>query len=50
MAVELWAALLDRPLSQRENDALLSMLPPERRERILRVHDSVCLLYTSRCV
>lgn len=41
MAVELWAALLDRPLSQRENDALLSMLPPERRERILRVHDSV---------
>ena len=40
MAVELWAALLDRPLSQRENDALLSMLPPERRERILRVHDS----------
>ena len=40
MAVELWAALLDRPLSQRENDALFQMLPSERRERILRVHDA----------
>lgn len=40
MAVELWAARLDRPLSGRENDALLQMLPPERRERLLRVHDT----------
>lgn len=39
MAVELWAALLDRPLSDRENQALLPMLPPERRERLLRVPD-----------
>ena len=40
MAIELWAALLDRPLSPRENEALQSQLPPERRERLLRVKDS----------
>ncbi|MPM55293.1 4'-phosphopantetheinyl transferase Sfp [bioreactor metagenome] len=40
MAVELWAARLDRPLNGRENDALLEMLPPERRERLARVRDA----------
>lgn len=39
MAVELWAARLDRPLSERERDALLQMLPRERKERLLRVSD-----------
>lgn len=39
MAVELWAALLDRPLTERETEALLTLLPPERRARLERVKD-----------
>lgn len=36
MATDLWAALLDRPLTSRETDYLLEKLPLERRERLLR--------------
>lgn len=39
MAVEIWAALLDRPLTEREEGALLTLMPPERRERLERVRD-----------
>ena len=39
MAVELWAALLDRRLTERETEAMLELLPRERRERLLRVRD-----------
>lgn len=37
MPIELWAARLERPLTERETAVMLEMLPPERRERILRV-------------
>lgn len=37
MAIELWAARLERPLTARESEAMLRMLPEERRERVLRL-------------
>lgn len=37
MPIALWAARLERPLTERETAMLLDMLPPERRERILRL-------------
>lgn len=37
MPVELWAARLDRRLSEGETAALLPLLPPERRARLLRM-------------
>ncbi|MDO4316508.1 MAG: 4'-phosphopantetheinyl transferase [Oscillospiraceae bacterium] len=37
MPIELWAARLERPLTERETGLMLDMLPPERRERILRL-------------
>lgn len=37
MAMDLWAARLERPLTQRETEAMLRLLPPERRERLLRL-------------
>jgi 4'-phosphopantetheinyl transferase len=37
MAIDLWAAQLERPLTEREETVLLGLLPPERRERLLRV-------------
>ena len=37
MAIELWAARLERPLSGAEETALLRLLPPERRKRLERV-------------
>lgn len=36
MAVTVWAARLDRPLTEEETGALLPLLPPERRERLER--------------
>lgn len=36
MAVNLWAVRLERPLEPGEMQRLLSLLPPERRERLLR--------------
>ena len=37
MPIELWAARLERPLTERETEAMMHLLPPERRERLLRV-------------
>lgn len=37
MAIELWAARLTRPLTEREAAMLTRLLPPERRERLMRV-------------
>lgn len=37
MPVELWAARLERPLTERETAVMLEMLPSERRERVLRM-------------
>ena len=36
MDTELWAASVNRELSEKEQEALLFFLPPERRERFLR--------------
>ena len=35
MSIELWAARLERPLTERETEAMLPLLPPERQERLL---------------
>jgi 4'-phosphopantetheinyl transferase len=37
MALELWAARLTRPLTDREEETLLGLLPQERRTRLARV-------------
>ena len=39
MSIDLWAVRLERPLTERESEAMLDMLPPERRNRLLRVRD-----------
>ncbi len=40
MSIELWAARLERPLTEREAEAMMAMLPPQRRERLLRVQQA----------
>ena len=35
--MKLWALRLDRPLTDRETAAMLAVLPPDRRERLLRI-------------
>lgn len=37
MAIDLWAARLERPLTAREDAALAALLPPERRQRLERL-------------
>ena len=37
MSIELWAARLERPLTERETEGMLPLLPPERRERLLKL-------------
>ena len=37
MVGELWATCLDRPLTEGEEARLLEFLPPERRQRLLRL-------------
>ena len=37
MSIELWAARLERPLTERETAAMLRLLPAGRRERLLRI-------------
>lgn len=39
MAIDIWAALLTRPLTDRETEALLELMPAWRRERLERVRD-----------
>lgn len=36
MPIELWTARMERPLSDSERDAIMPLLPPARRERLLR--------------
>ena len=40
MSIELWAARLERPLTERETEPMLPLLPPERQERLLRIKQS----------
>lgn len=37
MPIELWTARMERPLSDPEREAILPLLPPARRERLLKV-------------
>ena len=37
MSIELWAARLERPLTDRETAELLRLLPEERRQRLERL-------------
>ena len=37
MAIELWAARLERALTARETEAMMRLMPEERRERLLRI-------------
>lgn len=37
MPIDLWAVRLERPLTEKETAAMLRVLPPERRERLLRL-------------
>ena len=39
MEIKLWAAHLERPLTEAESDSLTALLPGPRRERLLRVKD-----------
>lgn len=39
MPIELWTAHLERPLTERETEAMLTMLPPQRRDRLLRLRE-----------
>ena len=39
MAISLWAARLERPLTERETTAMLRLLPEERRERLAQLRD-----------
>lgn len=39
MPIELWTARIERPLSEPERAAILPLLPPDRRERLLRVKE-----------
>ena len=39
MPIEFWAARLERPLTDRETEAMTAMLPPRRRERLLRLKE-----------
>lgn len=37
MAIDLWAARLERPLTERETELILRILPPNRRERLMKL-------------
>lgn len=37
MAIDLWAARLERILTAREEETMLKMMPPQRRERLMRL-------------
>ena len=38
MPIDIWAARLERPLTEQECEAMMPLLPPERLERLLRLH------------
>lgn len=37
MAIDLWAARLERPLTERETELAMRILPPNRRERLMKL-------------
>lgn len=37
MAIDLWAARLERPLTEQETEWILRILPPNRRERLMKL-------------
>jgi len=37
MAIDLWAVRLERPLTERETELILRILPPNRRERLMKL-------------
>ena len=37
MAIDLWAARLERPLTEQETERILRILPPNRRERLMKL-------------
>lgn len=39
MPIELWTARMERPLSEQEREAILPLLPPARRERLVRMRE-----------
>lgn len=39
MPIELWTARMERPLSDAEREGILPLLPPARRERLLKMAD-----------
>jgi 4'-phosphopantetheinyl transferase len=39
MSIELWTARLERPLTGQETETMLRLLPPARRERVLRLRE-----------
>ncbi len=39
MPIELWTARMERPLSDAEREAILPLMPPERRERLSRMKE-----------
>ncbi len=39
MPIELWTARMERPLSDSEREAILPLVPPARRERLLRMQE-----------
>ena len=40
MPIELWTARMERPLSDPEREAILPLMPPARRERLLRMKEA----------
>lgn len=53
MSIELWAVRLDRPLTGRETEYMMGLLPRERRERLLRLRaekrrEPLCAYYILR--
>ena len=39
MAIHLWAARLERPLTERETEVMMRVLPPKRKERLLKLQE-----------
>ena len=54
MSVELWAAKIERALTEEEAEIMMALLPAERRERLLRIQEErrrepLCAYYILRC-
>ena len=40
MSIELWTARLERSLTEQETEAMMRLLPPERRKRLLKMQQA----------